>query len=77
MQLFAIRSSCKIITDLNGSLRSLHFLNFVNDRTIFSSCAMAFESSGLIICLECTVDQKLPMFLSRWKEISGSCKEVL
>ena len=62
---------------INGSLRSLYFLNFVNDRTIFSSCAMEFESSGLIICLECTVDQKLPMFLSRSKEISGSCKEVL
>ena len=77
MQLFAIRSSCKIITDLNGSLRSLHFLNFVNDWPLFLSCAMAFESSGLIICLECTVDQKLSMFLSRSKEISGRCKEVL
>ena len=45
-----------MISDRNGSLGSQYFLNVANERTRFASCACAFESSGLITCLECTSD---------------------
>ena len=48
-----------MISDLDGSLGSRHFLNVVNEKTCFASCACAFKSSGLITCLECTSDQKV------------------
>ena len=45
-----------MISDCNGSLGSRYFLNVVNERACFASCACAFKSSGLITCLECTSD---------------------
>ena len=48
-----------MISDLDGSLGSRHFLKVVNEKTCFASCACAFKSSGLITCLECTSDQKV------------------
>ena len=66
-----------MISDLNGSLWSGQFLNVANKRTCFASCACAFKSSGLITRLECTSDEKLPMFLSRLNEISGGFEKFL
>ena len=37
-----------MISDLDGSLGSRYFLNVVNERTCFASCACAFQSSWLI-----------------------------
>ena len=45
-----------MISDLDRSLESRYFLNVANERTCFTSCASAFESSGLITCLEFTSD---------------------
>ena len=39
-----------MISDLDRSLGSRHFLNVANERTCFASCASAFKSSGLITC---------------------------
>ena len=43
-----------MISDVDGSLGSRYFLNVVNERTCFASCACVFKISGLITCLECT-----------------------
>ena len=43
-----------MISDLNGSLGSRHFLNVANEGTSFALCACAFKSSGSITRLECT-----------------------
>ena len=47
-----------MISDLDGSLGSRHVLNVANERTCFPSWARAFETSGLITCLECISDYK-------------------
>ena len=45
-----------MISDFDRSLGSRYFLNVVNERTCFATCASAFKSSGLITCLEYTSD---------------------
>ena len=45
-----------MICDLDGSLGARYFLNVINERTRFASCACAFKSSGLIACLKYTSD---------------------
>ena len=50
------RGTGEMISDLDRSLGSRYFLNVANERTCFASCASAFKSSGVITCLEYTVD---------------------
>ena len=45
-----------MICDLNGSLGSRQFLNVVNERTCFTSCACALKSSRLFTRLEYTAN---------------------
>ena len=66
-----------MICDLNGSLGSRQFLNVVNERTCFTSCACAFKSSRLALVLNALLTKKLPMFLSRLNEINGGCEKIL
>ena len=47
----------KVISDLNGSLGSRHFLYVMNERKSFESWVSAFERSRLSISLKLTSDQ--------------------
>ena len=66
-----------MICDLNGSLGSRQFLNVVNERTCFTSCACAFKVPGCSLVLNALLTKKLPMFLSRLNEINGGCEKIL
>ena len=71
---FAVDDICwgtgKMISDLNGSLGSGHFLNVANERTWFASCGCAFKVPGWSLVWNALLTKKLPMFLSRLIEIN-------
>ena len=67
-----------MICDLNGSLGSRQFLNVVNERTCFTSCACAVKSlPGCSLVLNALLTKNLSMFLSRLNEINGGCEKIL
>ena len=67
-----------MICDLNRSLGSRQFLNVVNERTCFTSCAYAFKCSRLFtLVLNALLTKILPMFSSGLNEINGGCEKIL
>ena len=55
----------EVISDLDGSHGSRHYLYVLNERTSFASWANAFESSRLIISLKLTSDKGVANFFCR------------
>ena len=53
------RGTREVISNLNGSFGYQYFPSVVNGRTTFASCARAFQSSGLVISLKWTSNQKV------------------
>ena len=68
----------RVISDLNGSLGSRHFLYVMNERTGFASWASAFESSWLVIGLKWTSEHKVTcVYIAfEWKNDRFNCVVV-
>jgi len=49
----------------------------VNERTSFASCASAFKIAGRSLVWNELLTKKLPMFLSRLNEMSGSYEKIV
>ena len=64
-----------MIGDLYGSLGSRYFLNVVDERTSFASCALRVQGWSLV--WNALLTKKLPMFLRRLNEINGGCENIL
>ena len=52
-------SSVNTIIDFNRSIGSRNFVNIVNERASFASCAWAFETTRLIVRFEYASHQKV------------------
>ena len=66
-----------MISDLNESLGSRHFLCVVNERQVLHPERAHFKVPGWSLVRDELLTKKLPMFLSRLNEISGGCEKIV